>query len=140
MPSEEEAIECASECWEQGFNCAESVIRGVSRGLGIELPEAALMMATPFGGGVGRSEDMCGALSGGVMIIGAIMGRKYPEEDRYICYDAARNLHQQFEGNFGSSICRVLNEGDYTSPDHRARCKKYVLETVRMVYKVLNQE
>ena len=37
MPSEEEAVKHASECWEKGFNRTESVLRGVCHGLEMEL-------------------------------------------------------------------------------------------------------
>lgn len=139
MPSEEEAVRCASEHWNQGFNCAESVLRGVCHGLGVDLPEAALRMATPFGGGVGRCEDMCGALSGGVMCIGVLKGRCDPKEDRFVSYNDAKVLHDTFEGLFGSSLCKVLNDGDFISDGHRSRCMKYVLETVRITYRLLSR-
>src|SRR5512137_1642644 len=96
MPSEEDAVKYASMCRDKGFNCAESVLRGVCYGKGIELPEVALMMATPFGGGVGMCEDLCGALSGGVMGIGAVMGRTDASADKLASYNAAKKLHDQF--------------------------------------------
>ena len=78
----EEGVREARRCWEQKLNCAESVLRGVCYAQGIDLPDIAKRMATPFGGGVGRSEDICGALTGGVMAIGVCLGRTTPEEDK----------------------------------------------------------
>jgi C_GCAxxG_C_C family probable redox protein len=139
MPSEEEAVRHASECWDKGFNCAESGLRGVCYGMGIELPEVALRIATPFGGGVGRCEDLCGALSGGVMGIGVSIGRSEATEDKFASYDAAKALHEQFLRAFGSSLCRELNHGDFKSREHARRCKNFTLETVRMTYRILRK-
>jgi C_GCAxxG_C_C family probable redox protein len=139
MPSEEEAVRYASECWEKGYNCTESVLRGVCHGLEMELPEVALKMATPFGGGVGRSEDLCGALSGGVLAIGSVLGRTKNEEDRFVSYNAARDLHDRFQNKFGSSLCCELNFSDFTTPEHRERCGSFILETVRTTFRIIRR-
>jgi C_GCAxxG_C_C family probable redox protein len=140
MPSEEEAVKHASECWEKGFNCAESALRGVGYGMGIVLPEVALKISTPFGGGIGRCEDLCGALSGAVMGVGATLGRKEAESDKYASYEAAKKLHEQFTNKFGSSSCKELNHGDFKSKEHEARCKNFTLESVRMTHRILNKK
>ena len=139
MPSEEEAVRYASECRDKGFNCAESALRGVCYGMGIELPGVALRIATPFGGGVGMCEDLCGALSGGVMGIGAAIGRTEANVDRFASYKAAKKLHEQFLRDFGSSLCKELNHGDFKSREHGVRCKNFILTTVRMTYRILKK-
>ncbi len=140
MRSEEEAVKHASECWDRGFNCAESALRGVCHGMGIELPVVALRISTPFGGGVGRCEDICGALSGSVMGIGAALGRNDTNEDRLVSYKAAKRLHEQFIKEFGSSSCKQLNHGDFESKEHEARCKNLTLEAVRMSYRIIRKD
>src|SRR5208283_5600486 len=102
MKSEEECIKYTSECWDKGFNCAESAMRGVCYGLGINLTEVALKMATPFGGGIGRSEDACGALTGSVLGIGAAIGRIEAKGDKAPSYAAAKELKILFEKRFNS--------------------------------------
>ena len=96
LSSTEEAVSEATKCWDAKLNCAESVLRGVCHAQRIGLPDAAKRMATPFGGGVGRSEDLCGALAGGVMALGASIGRVSPDEDRLRSYDAAGKLFTGF--------------------------------------------
>jgi len=137
MRTIEEGVRKTQECWEEKFNCAESVLRGVCHSQGIELSDQGKMMATPFGGGVGRSEDICGALTGGVMGIGIVMGRKSAEEDRLRSYDAAGKLYKLFHGRFGSTCCKVLNKSDFKSPDHRVRCGVFVSECTRLALEVI---
>jgi len=63
------------ERFEAGFNCAESVFLVVTEAFGHHAPEQA-RLATAFGGGVGRcKEEMCGAVAGGVLAVGALHGR-----------------------------------------------------------------
>jgi C_GCAxxG_C_C family probable redox protein len=139
MPSEEEAVRHASECWDKGFNCAESALRGVCYGMEIRLPEVALKISTPFGGGVGRCEDICGALSGSVMGIGAALGRNDANGDKWTSYNATKKLYEQFTKEFGSPSCKQLKQGDFKSREHEARCKNFTLEAVRMSYRILKK-
>ena len=97
-------------------------------------------MATPFGGGIGRSEDVCGALAGGVLAIGASIGRTRPEDDRLRSYDAAGELHKKFQTTFGSTSCKVLNRGDFKSPEHRVRCGRFVEECTKFTIEILRKK
>jgi C_GCAxxG_C_C family probable redox protein len=137
MRTVEEGVEMAASCWERQYNCAESVLRGVCHAQGIELSDQGKRMATPFGGGVGRSEDICGALIGGVLAIGAVKGRTTFHEDRLAAYDAAGRLHGSFCGQFGSTSCKVLNKSDFKSAEHRPRCGRYVEAATRLTIQML---
>jgi len=127
------------ECWTKGYNCAESVLRGVCFGMEVELPDRALMMATPFGGGVGRSEDICGALVAGVMAIGALKGRTGPGQDKFASYEAAGRLYRRFHETFGSTCCKALNKSDFKSSEHKERCGRFVAEATSMSMQILRE-
>jgi len=140
MLSREDGVAEASRCWSRGFNCAESVLRGVCHAQGIELTDQAMRIATPFGGGVGRSEDICGALAGGVLAIGAAIGRTEAEDDRLRSYEASGRLHESFCKEFGSSQCKVLNKSDFKSPEHRVRCGRFVEGATRITIHILREK
>lgn len=140
MRTSEEGVEHAVHCWERKLNCAEAVLRGVCHAEGIVLTEQAMMMATPFGGGIGRSEDICGALVGGVLAIGVLTGRTAPDEDKTRSYEAAHRLHDLFLQRFGATSCRVLNRGDFQSPEHAARCSGFVREACRSAVEAVRAE
>lgn len=135
----DDGVRHANECWQAKFNCAESVLRGVCHAQEIELPDTAKRMATPFGGGIGRSEDTCGALTGGVLAIGACIGRISASEDRLKSYDAAGQLFKMFSTRFGSAVCKDLNKGDFKSPEHRVRCGNFVEVATRLTLEILRQ-
>lgn len=140
MKSVDEGVAEARNSWSQQFNCAESVLRGVCHAQGIELSDIAKKMATPFGGGIGRAEDVCGALAGGVLAIGANIGRTMPEQDRLRSYNAAGELHKKFLERFGSTSCKVLNNSDFKSPEHRVRCGGFVEECARFAIDILRKK
>ncbi len=63
--------------FDSGYNCAESVSLAVVEAFSPEDSEMFPRIATPFGGGgAGSHQEMCGALAGGFMAIGAVLGRK----------------------------------------------------------------
>ena len=139
MRATEEGIRHADECWANNLNCAESVLRGVCFAQSVELTDQARKMATPFGGGIGRSEEVCGALIGGVLAIGASLGRTAPEEDRLNSYDAAGKLYKAFQARFGSTCCKVLNRSDFKTPEHRSSWGEYVRVATRLAIQILRE-
>lgn len=132
MREPEEGRSHARECFSRGYNCAESVLRGVCHAQGTDLPDACLRMATPFGGGIGRTEELCGALSGAVMAVGASLGRTEPDGDKTRSYEVANAVFRDFVSEFGYCKCRDLNKGDFKSPEHRVRCGRLVDGAARL--------
>ena len=139
MSSAEEGVARAAECFAKGHNCAEAVLRGVCHAQGVDIPDGCLRMATPFGGGIGRSEDICGALTGGVMGVGACLGRVGADGDKTRSYDAANALFKGFVAAFGSAKCGDINRGDFKSPEHNVRCTGFVREAARLAILAIRQ-
>jgi C_GCAxxG_C_C family probable redox protein len=51
---------------------------------------------------------LCGALAGGVMMIGYLFGRRRPEDDITCASELSFELHKRFQETLGSEICSVL--------------------------------
>lgn len=62
-----------------GFNCCESVLLGASEFLGVT-SELIPKIATGFGGGIGHTGRICGAVTGAVMALGIKYGRTSPQD------------------------------------------------------------
>lgn len=59
--------------FEQGYNCAQSVACAFAAEMG--LPESTVArLASPFGGGMGRLREVCGAMSGALTVLGMLYG------------------------------------------------------------------
>jgi C_GCAxxG_C_C family probable redox protein len=75
-----------------------------------------LRMATGFAGGVGETmQEMCGALSAGVMIIGALYGRNSLEEDDPPTQRLVNCCRERFAAELGATRCGPLYERAHAS-------------------------
>jgi C_GCAxxG_C_C family probable redox protein len=80
--------------------------------------------ASGFGGGIGRTGLVCGAISGAVMSAGSRYGTGAPCEDMDRLYKIASSLVNSFTKKFGSANCRELIEADLGDPTERKRALK----------------
>lgn len=71
-------------------------------------------MATGFAGGVGDSQqEMCDALSGGVLVIGGLLGRTSLDEDDQPALALATRYRARFLAELGTTQCARLRETVY---------------------------
>ena len=116
----------ASTKFTSGFNCAQSVLWTFAADLGLE-PDAALKIACGFGAGMGRREEVCGAVTGGIMALGLKFGRGEAQDRSAteLAYAKTQELMRQFEARHGSCICRrLLNGCDLNTEAGRASFKE----------------
>jgi C_GCAxxG_C_C family probable redox protein len=95
-----------------GFNCAQSVFYVFSDYLDFD-KNIAVKIASGFGAGMGRKEEVCGAVSGGILVLGTKYGRG-ENDDRSsteITYAKTRELIDRFVARHGTIICRKLIDG-----------------------------
>jgi len=95
-----------------GFNCAQSVFAAFSPESGIP-EEESLRIATPFGGGLGRQQLVCGAVTGALMALGAEKGKGThdPETKKQEVYLLTRKFCEEFVKRHRSLNCRDLLDG-----------------------------
>jgi C_GCAxxG_C_C family probable redox protein len=80
------------------------------------MDDQSVRMSTGFSGGIGgEKRDMCGALSAGIMIIGALHGRTSTDEDDTVCQAVASAYRDQFARRLGSVTCWELRSMGYGS-------------------------
>ena len=138
--------EKAAEFFSQGLNCAQSVIGAFSGELGLDL-DTAEAVSSGFGGGMGRTQKTCGAVTGAIMAIGYkyfdkndIPGSK--EKARI----KTREFLQLFEEKYGSSDCRTLLEIDLGTEEGKAeyeeknmaelKCQEYVEDACEILERI----
>jgi len=106
--------EIAVEKFSNGFNCAQAVLFSFTDILNID-KEIALKITCGFGAGMGRMQEVCGAVSGGIAAIGCIYGKGQNDSSdaTETTYRKVRELLNSFEKENGSYICKkLLNECD----------------------------
>jgi C_GCAxxG_C_C family probable redox protein len=83
----------------------------VGKHLADDLKTQSLRIATGFSGGLGDTrEELCGALSGGVMVIGILHGRTTLDEDDQPAIQLAVRYRARFLQELGYTKCRKLRE------------------------------
>jgi len=93
-------------------NCAQSVLFAFCEELGLD-GDTALKLACGFGAGMGRRQEVCGAVTGATMVIGLKHGRglRQGQEAKETTYGLVRTLMDRFAERFGSVLCRGLLDG-----------------------------
>ena len=104
--------ERAEQLFFDGYNCSQSVLLAFEDMTGLE-PKTAAMLASSFGGGLARMREVCGAVSGGAMVLGLLRGYSDPKdfEAKKAHYALVQEFARRFREQNGSVICRELLAG-----------------------------
>ena len=91
-----------------------------------QVDDSLLRMATAMAGGVGcTNQEMCGALSSGALLIGAIHGRTRANEDDRQCQKLVTEYRQRFTSELGATLCCTLRANGYGT-DGKPSCSALV--------------
>jgi C_GCAxxG_C_C family probable redox protein len=118
----------AKELFLSGYNCCQSVVLAFEDITKLE-PELAATISAPFGGGMGRLREVCGAVSGMTMVAGFIS--PCPTNSDAVAKKENYALVQQFAEAFreqnGAIVCRTLLGLDHTkdNPTPSPRTAEY---------------
>ena len=107
MTRKEQAIEY----FKQGYNCSQAVVLTFKDVLTIDAEELC-RIASPFGGGLSRMRETCGAVTGMVLVLGNLIGYSTPElgEKKHELYKKTQEILRIFENRYGSLTCgKLLN-------------------------------
>jgi len=104
-------MEQAREYLNKDWHCSEGILLAVGAHYLGEVDPQVLRLSTVFAGGVGgTSEELCGALAGGLMVIGALHGRTDAQTNDDRCMDLAAEYRTRFLERFGYIRCVDLKE------------------------------
>jgi C_GCAxxG_C_C family probable redox protein len=90
------------------LNCAESMLWGANHVYSMGISERGLRVASGFGGGMGI-EDLCGAASGGLMALGALLTKDRAHAEPEV-KEAAVEFLRRFREHFGTLECRAIKD------------------------------
>lgn len=101
--------EKAVRLFKEGFNCSQAVFGAFSDDYSIDL-DTALRLSASFGAGMGRMREVCGAVSGMLMVAGLETGSAEGKDTgkKQHNYDVVQKLADDFRKENGSIICREL--------------------------------
>jgi C_GCAxxG_C_C family probable redox protein len=121
--------EIASTVFSQSYNCSQSVFSAFSDQLGLDR-ETALKLASPFGGGVARRGEVCGAVTGALLALGLARGTDKPAGKDEI-YQLSQEFMRLFAQKHKSILCRDLIACDISTPaGYQSASEKRVFKTI----------
>ena len=118
--------EKAAELFLQGYNCAQSVTVAFCDVIGLT-PDQAARMASSFGGGMGRMREVCGAVSGMLLVAGMAYGYETPGDDasKLRHYALVQTLAGRFRERVGSIVCREILKNPPSDPAPTPRTAEF---------------
>ena len=115
----------AVEAFKRGLSCSQAIFSVYGRDLGVD-PETAVKVASAFGAGVAKTGEICGAVSGALMVIGL---SQRPEDiqdasSREKVYAKARRFIEEFAARNASVHCTELIGYDLSDPKQFAEARE----------------
>ncbi len=97
----------------EGCNCCQAVVAAFREEIGMDF-DTLMRLSSSFGAGMGGLGEVCGAVSGMFLVLGAKFGYdpSSPSSDKPLHYARIRAAAERFVENHASIICRELKTGD----------------------------
>lgn len=129
----QEMLELSKQCQAEGeqlyrsgkYHCAEAVLEVVRRHFAADLPESIVGTVSGFGGG-SSSGCICGAVSGGTVALGLVLG------DKKETTQLTKDLHVWFKEKYGVTCCKTIRQ------THKGVCPVLTGEVTGKVAEMLN--
>ena len=139
-------VQEAVACFKEEYNCAQAVLSAFCEELGMDRT-AALRVAAGLGGGIGRLQGPCGAVTGAILVIGLKYGStERDKEAKDKTYSTVREFIRLFELRNQSYICRDLlgcgfGEEDRQIASERIKtiCPKMVADAAEILESLLSE-
>ena len=149
MATRDETVERAAGYAEKGFLCSESVALALRDALGVKC-DCIPRVATGFAAGVGRTGNLCGALTGAILGLGLALGRDTPTAGDRPPHWYARRMAEVFEEAAGSLTCPGVLGLDIDDPEdyetYKERntwatvCRGVIKTAAGLAYDILAEE
>ena len=139
----------AAELFLNGYNCAQAVAVAFSDLTGLD-EQLSARLASSFGGGMGRMREVCGAVSGMLMVAGILYGYDTPGDDaaKKAHYTLVQTLAGEFREKNGSIVCREILKNPPSDPNPTPRtaefyakrpCSRMVMTAARILDEYLEK-
>ncbi len=133
----EQAEQNSSNYFRQGLNCTECIMCTFLDIYNKEMPRESLALATGFGAGLGNTKNTCGAITGAVMALSSVIGRKDPFARETVgervaelkeVYSLVGEMVHEIEDHYGTLICKELSAplGEFEGKARKKNCMQII--------------
>jgi C_GCAxxG_C_C family probable redox protein len=146
----EQLEEKARGSFRSGLNCAQAVATSYSDKLNFDY-SLALSIACGFGGGMGRLQETCGAVTGSYMVLGVYNCKRISDnkERKEKTYAMVQKFSEKFKDLNGSTDCSALLKCDLKTEEglHYAVvnnlfetvCEKCISDSIRIIEELVER-
>ncbi len=136
--------ERAIDLFARRFNCSQAIFAAYGPDEGLD-ERRCLMIAAPFGGGIARLGETCGAVTGAIMVLGLRHGGPAATDPaaKAAMYELACEFMTRFKARNNTIVCRELLGCDVSTPEgrqqaeerklHETLCVKYVRDAAEIL-------
>ena len=140
----------AARLFREGMNCAQAVFAAYGDLTGFD-EKTSLRLSASFGGGMGRLREVCGSVSGALMVLGFLRAPLDPTDNaaKAAHYALVQEFAKRFRERHTSIICREIlgaRAGSGYVPEQRTEeyyamrpCERCVYDAAEIVDAMLNE-
>jgi len=136
--------------FKSGLNCAQSILTAYSSDLNFD-NNLALSISCGFGGGMGRLQETCGAVTGSFMVLSIYNSNRYTnlKDKKEETYSMIQKFSNKFKSIHGTIECKSLlncdlktEEGQNYFKENRLSemvCEKCILDSIRIIDELIEE-
>ena len=139
----------AAELFWMDYNCAQSVLLAYSDVLQVD-KETAINLSCGFGGGMGRLQETCGAVSAAYMIFGLANANSKDNPERVEkTYGMVQSFHNRFTQQKGTTVCKTLINCDLNTEEGQSYfktnnlkkevCEGCISDSVKLINEIIRE-
>jgi C_GCAxxG_C_C family probable redox protein len=145
------SVEKSKELFNNEHNCAQSILVGFASKVGID-DRAAFRIAAGLGGGIGRTQNVCGAINAGAIILGYAIGDYTPgdADSKKATGDLVGEFVNECKLTLGATQCLEITKIDLNNEELRqwatnkgflsAACNNAVEKVAQILDNYLNRQ
>lgn len=118
-------VTTATQMFDDGYSCSQALLCAFAPRYGLD-KDKALKLASPFGGGIAGQGLSCGAMTGGIMVLGLHGGRTDPDDTETKDRNTAlvKEFMDRYKKENGAYYCNDLTGVDISDPVAREAAKE----------------
>ena len=116
----------AARLFREGYSCSQAVAMAFCDVTGLD-EKLTARLASSFGGGMGRMREVCGAVSGMLLVAGVLYGYDDARDTagKRALYAQVQAMAADFRAEHGSIICRDLLRDPASDPNPTPRTAEF---------------
>lgn len=142
--------EKAIRSFRSGLNCSQSVLNAYSDEMFID-NEFALSVSCGFGGGMGRLQETCGAVTGSFMVLGIYNSKKFADNKirKEQTYAMIQKFSKKFKSIHSVMDCKTLMNCDLNTDEgqryvvennlHERVCEKCIADSIGIIEEMIEE-